>query len=317
MNMLSAAVLAGSLVLPFSPAEIERIGSHGPWPPPSPVGRPALVALGERLFASPSLSGTGGVACASCHAPWRRFTDGRALAFGLQTGERNTPTLLNVAQQHRFGWDGASDSLWKQSLRPLHDTREMRSSAAHVAGVVRADADLQAMYRAAFEADPPVDAEQLLTELAKALAAYQQTLTSERTPFDAFRDALVSGDRGSAATYPPAAQRGLRLFVGKAACATCHAGPLFSDGRLHRTRLGGDRAWRTPGLRDVAATGPYMHDGSVPRLCDTSRPHAGRVPAARLTRAEQADLLAFLKTLGEAEPPFADPASLRCRPLQR
>jgi cytochrome c peroxidase len=226
-------------------------------------GHPSAVALGERLFASPSLSGTGSVACASCHARWRRFTDGRALAFGLQTGERNTPTVLNVARQRRFGWDGASDALWVQSLRPLRDAREMRSSAAHVAG--------------------------------------------------AFRDALVARDRVAAGAYPLPAQRGLRLFIGKAACATCHAGPLFSDGRLHRTQLGGDRAWRTPGLREVAATGPYMHDARMVNLCDALRPHAGGATAVSLTRAERSDLLAFLKTLGDAEAPFADAQNLRCQ----
>jgi cytochrome c peroxidase len=191
----------------------------------------------------------------------------------------------------------------------------MRSSAAHVAGVVRGHADLAAQYEATFGVAPSTRADDaLLLDVAMALAAFQETLTSPRAPFDDLRDALAAG--AADAPYPADARRGLRLFVGKARCAVCHAGPLFSDGELHASRIAGakrsGRPVRTPSLRDVAATGPYMHDGSVARLCDAVRWHAGPRPAT-LTPAERRDLVTFLRTLGsEPEPPFVDAAAWRC-----
>ena len=100
---------------------------------------PRPSALGEALFHSTRLSTVGGLRCASCHAPWRHFTDGRARALGAEDGARNTPSLLNVRLQHWFGWDGGNDSLWSQSIRPMLDAREMRADAAHVARALRDD----------------------------------------------------------------------------------------------------------------------------------------------------------------------------------
>jgi cytochrome c peroxidase len=317
----SAAAAGGA----FDAAERARIEAHGPWPPAAradPSNRvsqnPHAAALGRRLFSNPSLSGAGTHSCASCHSTWRHFTDGKPRGVGAATAERNTQGLFNVAQQRWFGWDGGHATLWAQSLRPLLDPREMRSSAARVASVVRADDDLAAMYRQAFGAPLPVADDALLVDVGMALAAFQETLVSGRTPFDAYRDAL-SGVEASAVDYPDAAQSGLKLFVGKAGCATCHSGPLFSDGELHRTRVAssaregrGPLFIRTPGLRDVGATGPYMHDGSVASLCDAIRWHAGPRQVV-LTRAERSSLLAFLRTLGsEAEPVFADARTWQC-----
>ena len=305
---------------------------------------PRPIALGEALFHSTRLSTVGGLRCASCHAPWRRFTDGRARALGAEDGARNTPTLLNVRLQHWFGWDGGNDSLWAQSIRPMLDAREMRADAAHVARALRDDETLRPLYAQAFGHAPPADDETALVDAGKALAAYQETLASERTPFDAFRDALVRGDGAAAERYPVAAQRGLRLFIGRGQCVACHSGPNFSDGEFHRSRIAsklhdGARtaaarsawrscgpvrmsaaaasttrplprarpasqpaeagAFRTPGLREVGATAPYMHDGSIANLCDALQPHAtldGR-PVPALTLAERRDLVAFLRTL--------------------
>src|SRR5438874_10042745 len=176
-----------------------RIVTHGPWPPPARhdstnrvSGRREAIALGERLFFEPRLSGTGSVLCATCHVPFRAFQDARARAFGLAETERNTPTLLNVAFYRRYGWDGARDSLWSQSIRPLLEPREMRSSAAHVAALVRKR--FAPDYASAFGAPPPADDEAVLADVGKALAAYQETLITGRTPFDDFRDALERRD---------------------------------------------------------------------------------------------------------------------------
>jgi cytochrome c peroxidase len=273
--------------------ERAKVLQHGPWPPPlvrdagNPVsGNPAAIALGERLFFEPRLSGNGAVLCATCHVPFRRFQDGRARAVGLAETERNTPTLLDVRFQRRFGWDGREARLWAQSVRPLLEPREMNASAGHVAAVVRQ------LYAADFEKvfghPPGADDERLLSEAGKALAAFQETLVSPRTPFDAYRDTLEPEPGGGLSSYPPAARRGLRLFVGALACSRCHAGPLFTSGATVDGR-------RVPGLRGVAATAPYMHDGRLATLHDAVRNH----PAAtkRPTRAQIGDLVAFLHTL--------------------
>ena len=130
-----------------------------------------------------------------------------------------------------FGWGGGGDSLWGQTLRPLLDADEMGSSAAHVKEHITSNADLARAYRAAFGREASsVGAEAALVDAAKALAAYQETIVSGRTAFDAFRDALQVGDRAAAHRYPVAALRGLAVFTGSGGCSTCHAGPAFTDG---------------------------------------------------------------------------------------
>ena len=306
-----------------------RMLTLGPWPPAAPAAddaRRAAIALGEQLFFSPRLGEGAGVRCASCHEPWRRYTDGRPRALGLAEGQRNTPTLLDVAQHRRFGWDGARDDLANQALRPLADPREMPAGAAHVAALLRGDGGFATRYAAAFGAPPGVDDEAVLRDAGRALAAYVATLTSARTPFDAWRDASAA----DAAARPPspAAARGLALFTGRGGCIACHAGPTFSDDGFHVSLIrstGPDgrpddgqaafapNAFRTPGLRDVAATAPYMHDGSVASLCDALRPHAAGQPAG-LGIDDRRDLVAFLETLQSGPPPAVDAAGHDCTP---
>ncbi len=309
-------------------AERAAILALGPWPLPASTdpdnpasGRPAGIALGEALFHSPRLSPTG-LRCASCHEPWRHFADGRTVAQGVAPGSRNTPSLLDAARHRHYGWDGARASLWRQCLRPLEDAREMPASAARVAALVRGDALLAARHAAVFGGVDNDDA-RVLREVGLALAAYVETLATPRASFDDWRDALASAPQaaGPAASdaFPAAARRGLRLFVGRAGCAGCHAGPTLGDDALHASRVhaGGaagvaqagrddapaDRV-RTPGLRDVAATAPYFHDGSAARLCDAVQPHAADPGAAPtpLTAGERRDLVAFLRTLSADAP---------------
>jgi cytochrome c peroxidase len=356
----SARDATGDAPLPLTPAERAGALALGPWPPPAIVAAaaaagamPARVAFGERLFHSARLAGPGGVRCASCHEPFRRFTDGRARARGRADGARNTPTLLNVAGHRVFGWDGARDRLDDQSLRPMRDPAEMAATPARVAALVRGDPDLRAAYGAAFAAAPPADDDTVFADVGRALAAYEATLASPRAPFDAWRDALAAG-RDEAAALDPAARRGLRLFVGRGGCSTCHAGPMLGDDALrvstvHSLRPDGSpdaghagapaNMFRTPSLREAAATAPYMHDGSVARLCDAARPHAlagagagtdshsrmgtgtgsssgvgaavERAGAATLTAAERDDIAAFLRTLGPRAGSGADEAPAR------
>ena len=236
---LATLVSAADEVTEFTAAELGRIAAHGPWPLPwagdpsnRVAGNAAAIRLGRDLFFEPRLSANQRVACATCHQPERGFQDGRAVARGLVDGVRNTPGLLNVKHQRWFGWDGAHDSLWSASLRPVLDAREMGGSAARAARVLRDKAALDCHYRLAFGKPPHASDPELLVNIAKAIAAWQETLVSPPSAFDKFRDALARKDTQAIEAYPAAAKRGMRLFLGRGQCATCHAGPLFSNGEF-------------------------------------------------------------------------------------
>jgi cytochrome c peroxidase len=349
----------------FTEAEARAIASHGPWPPafrPDPSnrasGNPDAIELGERLFFERRLSANGEVSCSRCHLPERNWTDGEARARGLALTDRNTPSITNVRLARWFGWDGAHDSLWSQGIRPILDAKEMGASAAHVATLVRGDADFACRYRKAFGA-PPADDERVLVDVAKALAAFQETVASARTPFDEFRDALAQGDAAGIARYPEAAKRGLALFIGKGSCNVCHAGPAFSNGEFHDTGIpffiepgrvdpgrhegirkllasrfnllgpySDDAAratatgtrhvalehrnfgeFKTPTLRNLALTAPYMHNGRLATLRDVVQHYSTVSPdrlhsdgeailkPLRLSEQEARDLVAFLESL--------------------
>jgi cytochrome c peroxidase len=350
----------------FTSDEIARIVAFGPWPPPATrdpsnrvSGEPYAIDLGRKLFFDPRFSPNGYVACVACHQPDRAFTDTLARAHALAPVDRNAQTLANLRQQHWYGWGGTSDSLWMATLRPILDPRELGSSPQVVAHGMRTGDGMACRYELAFKRPVPADDEAVLVDVAKALAAFQETLTTGRTPFDDFRDALARGDEPAQARYPHAAKRGLRLFVGRGNCFVCHSGPNFSNGEFHdngvpffirpgvvdpgrydgirnvRTspfnllgRYNDDRSrvtaqttrhvqlehrnwgeFRTPSLRNVAVTAPYMHDGRFPTLrdvlrhyseLDEDRLHADGERILRrlnLTPGEMSDLLAFLETL--------------------
>lgn len=228
-----------TLAAQFTQPEVARILQHGPWPAPLQrdpsnrvSGQPEAIALGKTLFFDQRLSGNGKSSCASCHLPELHFTDGKVRGLGFVELDRNTPGLLNVRLNRWFGWDGAADSLWAQSLRPIVDKREMAASTTHVGALLRGDAQLADGYRKAFGVPPSDDDDAVTANSGKALAAFQETLATGRTPFDDFRDALERGDSGSAMRYPAAAQRGLKIFVGKGNCSVCHFGPNFTNGEF-------------------------------------------------------------------------------------
>ena len=242
LALMLAATAAGASaqsLLDWTDEEVRSIGRHGPWPPP-PVrdpsnrvsGTSAGILLGEHLFNEPRLSGDGRMSCAACHQAGRDWSDGLAKAQGAVELDRRTPSLWNVGYGHWFGWDGAGDSLWAQSIRPLLDPREMNGGTERVGALLRNDRVFACGYEKAFGRNPDNDDERLLVDAAKALAAFQATFVSPRTPFDDFRDALLAGDRDGAARYPLSAQRGLRLFIGAANCNACHFGPRFTNGEF-------------------------------------------------------------------------------------
>ncbi|MBS4048914.1 MAG: hypothetical protein KG075_21395 [Alphaproteobacteria bacterium] len=256
----------------FDATQTRRILGHGAWPPAQMQTQTAdrtnrysgnvdAIRLGAMLFGEPRLSGNGALSCQTCHRPEHGWSEPKARSEGLQRQDRNAPGLLNVRLQRWFGWDGANDSLWAAGIRPIVKDTEMGGSAAATAKLLREDAPLACLARRVEPAYAAMDDEAALVLAAKALAAFQETLSSPRTAFDEFRDALAANDRAGMARYPEAAQRGLALFTGRGQCGACHTGANFSNGEFHDTGLvfflnDPDRKPGTPRRVD-----PGRHDG--------------------------------------------------------
>lgn len=329
------AGVAAETPAPFTESEIRAILAHGPWPVPI-VGDPRnrvsgkreAIEFGERLFFERRLSASGKFSCGTCHVPERNWTDNQTRGSAIAEVDRNTPTLMNARLGRRFGWDGATDSLWTQSMRPMLDARELGASPRHVAEVVRRDEQLECRYRKAFGAAPPAtDDEAVLADVAKALAAFQETLESPPTPFDQFRNALARGERITPLVYSEAAQRGLRIFIGKGTCSSCHSGPNFSDGGLHdngfsayartgRPDTGSNGTFKVPTLRHLLLTAPYGHHGEIGTLGDAVKHYSERgsseLKPLKLTAGEQSDLVVFLESLSTFGNPWRPEDTGRC-----
>ncbi|HSC26309.1 MAG TPA: cytochrome c peroxidase, partial [Vicinamibacterales bacterium] len=276
------------------------------------------VELGRVLFGDPLLSRDRSLACAGCHDPKRAFTDGRPRSVGVfdRLGGRNVPTLVNRAYGRFFFWDGRTTTLEAQVLRPIEDSREMDLTAREAVDRLRAQPRYVAAFHDAFGREPTID------DLARAVASYVRTILSGGAPFDRYA-------RGEADALSPAARAGLQLFRGKANCVSCHPQPSFTDERFHNTGVAwrdgalrdvgreavtGNRedrgAFKTPTLREVARTAPYMHDGSVETLEDVIEfyDRGGNVNPYRdprlsrldLSAEEKRQLLAFLRSLSGA-----------------
>lgn len=289
-------------------------------PPRVPEDNPMSadkVELGHRLFMDKRLSVDGTRSCYSCHQNELGNADGRAKALGPGNKDlpRNTPTIWNVGLSATLYWDGRSDSLEAQALAALKGGNmalgdAVEAKAAEIGALPEYAASFAKIFGLA------KDAKVTGMHVVQALSAYERTLLCGDTAHD--------ND-----TADEAAKRGWALFAGPAGCITCHAGDNFSDGLYHRTGIGaGDPAaagidlgrgkptgkpednflFRTPTLRNVARTAPYFHDGSVATLEEAVRimasggiTTAGPVDAnlvdRKLTPEQQADLVAFLKSL--------------------
>lgn len=239
LGLTSELAAADPALLAFSAQELQRIQRHGPWPPGPPTdagnalsGNAQAIALGQLLFSDKRLSVGSAMSCATCHIPEKAFSDGRARGLGREPLDRNTPSIWNAGHERWYGWDGAADSIWSQSIRALSSTQEMNTNAAHIAKVIQGDDDLACRWQQLFGQAVADDPQNTLVHAAKALGAFNASLVSAPTPFDEFRVALAQGDTAGAARYPPDAQRGLRIFVGRGQCHLCHTGPLFSNGEF-------------------------------------------------------------------------------------
>ncbi len=266
---------------------------------PEPAGNrstPARVALGKALFHDPNLSADRTMSCASCHQPDRAFTDGTPTARGKdgRALTHNTPGLHNIGLATNLFWDGSSPSLEDQALRPIFNPQEMALAPADLMPRIEAQPRYAALFASAFPGEAPGP-----SAIARALAAYQRTIVSGEAPVDRW----LAGDR---AALTPEAARGFALFTGRARCATCHAGWAFSDWKRHdigRADTPNPRV-RTPSLREVGRTAPYMHDGRIPTLAavvdhysDGAVQRRGAAPTVALSAAEKAELVAFLRSL--------------------
>ena len=309
-----------------------------PIPPDNPPTE-ETIALGRRLYYDPGLSVDGTVSCATCHAPNLGFRDGKALSNGVggQLGTRRAPTVVNAAYNTLQFWDGRSPSLEKQAEGPMANPVEMGHTLEGVVKFVQSDPTYRQLFRKAW------GAEQITIDLVtKSIASFERTVVIGNSPFDRF---YYGGDREA---LSPAAQRGLKLFLDpkKGNCSVCHVigkeYALFTDNKFHNIGVGADKwgnfpdagryaqtkiasdlgAFKTPTLRNIAETAPYMHDGSQATLKDvvdhyvgggTSNPHLDKEIHALdfLTFDERADLKAFLESLtGTLPPNVGSPADL-------
>jgi len=287
---------------------------------PSPPGNPSTsekVALGELLFRDTRLSGAGTRACASCHQPEHAFTDRKSTAEALDGHalRRNTPTLYGLAWGKLFYWDGRAPSLEAQARFPMLHPDEMAGDFALMAGRLSGDSDMAGRFKAAFPSDPAITE----TSILQAIGAYVRSLVPPATRFDKW----VEGD-DTALTADE--KKGFSIFAGKAGCVACHGGWRFTDDRFHDIGLPdadpgrgaieggvpGLAAFKTPTLRELTKTAPYMHNGAL-RSLDAVLDHyaGGRVErpslAANMVRdlkldpAERRALVAFLQTLSASQ----------------
>lgn len=305
-------------------------------PPPIPADNPLTVAkveLGGQLFFDPRLSADDTVSCATCHNPVMGFTDGRPTSMGVkgQVGGRSAPTFINLAYApNGVFWDGRAKSLEDQAKGPIANPIEMANTHEAVVARLNRISGYRDQFQAVFgSADITID------NVAKAIAAFERTAISGNSPWDRFL-------KGDATALSEPAKRGWTLFQNKANCIRCHAGFNLTDNGYHNLGVGFDKPnpdpgryavtnaeedkgrFKTPTLREITYTAPYMHDGSARTLEEvidfynrggTKNPQLDpEVKPLNLTAQEKADLVAFLKSLNgegwQAKAPIALPAEL-------
>lgn len=273
------------------------------------------VELGRRIFFDPILSRDYSISCATCHDPRRSFSDGLPVAVGIKgrEGERNVPALLNRAWGESFSWDGRAASLEDQVLMPIENPSEFDMTIEEVLQRLRNHADYPDLFKSAFEYEVTQE------DLGRAIASYVRTIFSGDSLIDRYM-------RGDYDVMSVEALAGLSLFRGKANCTSCHIGPTFSDEQFHNTGVAfkngglvdegrfavtGEEehrgAFKTPSLRHVGKTAPYMHDGSLKTLEEVvalydrggdHNPHLDEeLRPLHLTVGERQALVTFLFTL--------------------
>lgn len=269
---------------------------------------PEKISLGKQLYFDGRLSADNKVSCASCHDPAKGFSNGDKFATGVENkvGGRSSPTVINTAYQTFQFWDGRAKTLEEQALGPIQNPIEMNLPLDAAVAKLNAIEGYKKQFQQVFGTDVTSDG------IAKAIAAYERTVLSGDAPYDKFK----AGDK-TALSEP--AQRGMKLFFGAAHCSACHSGYNFTDNAFHNigvpgkdvgreaiSKALGDRgAFKTPTLREIARTAPYMHDGSLKTLEEVVAHYAkGGTPheqldeeiyPLKLTPEQVADLVTFMK----------------------
>jgi cytochrome c peroxidase len=281
-----------------------------------------LIALGKILFFDPRLSGSGKIACVTCHQPELSWTDGKERSLGHegQMNKRNSPSLQNVWFYKKLFWDGRARDLEDQAFAPINSESEMHNDMRELPGNLRKVKAYAALFDSAF-GDPGIDPDRI----ASALATFQRTIVSQQNRFDKF----LAGDTKALTNSE---LKGLHLFRTKARCINCHNGPLFSDNQFHNngfsmgdpglysvTHKDEDRGkMKTPSLRDVAYTGPWMQMGhfeSLERVINwythakfSYAPGADQLlKPLNLNEREKKDLVTFLKAISAPPVKFIKP----------
>jgi len=315
-------ILAGALALPaFS------ICGWGQAPPKVPLGLPTFtwpkdnpysavkVDLGRTLFFDRRLSADESVSCASCHDPRNAYTDGNAVSTGIksQKGGRSAPTVINRAYSLAQFWDGRAGTLEAQAIGPIANPIEMGMTHDAAVDRLRGIAGYRAMFAKAFGSE-----EITIDRVAKAIASFERTVMSGNAPYDRYK----AGDKKA---MTPAQVRGMDVFFNKAKCDQCHEGSNFTLNAYSNLGVGSDkpdpdvgrfavtkdpRDWgvfKTPTLREIEHTAPYMHDGSLKTLEEVvdlydkgGIPNRNLDPNLRklhLSDGEKKDLVEFLRAL--------------------
>ena len=298
-------------------------------PLPIPADNPITaekVELGKQLYFDPRLSCDDTTSCASCHDPKKGWSNGDAVATGVrgQKGGRSAPTVINAAYHNLQFWDGRANQLEGQALGPIQNPIEMDHKLEDCVKKLNAIEGYRVQFQKVFGG--PVTPE----NVAKAIAAFERTILSGDAPFDRFK----AGDQTA---LSEAAQRGFKVFFNKAHCSACHTGHNFSDAAFHNIGIGmesekpdlgryeiskleGDKgAFKTPTLREIARTAPYMHDGRFKTLEEVVEYYdKGGHPnpqldeemhQLKLSPQDKADLVIFLKEglSSESYPDIAPP----------
>ncbi len=292
--------------------------------PPSPLATKLdslkdMIQLGKFLFFDTRLSSSGKIACATCHQPELSWTDGKERSFGHDSArtKRNSPTIQNSWFYEKLFWDGRAKNLQDQAFAPINSETEMHSDMPGVMNRIRKSKNYPLLFKKAF-GDDDIDPDRM----TEAIAVFEKTIVSRKSRFDEF----LEGNKNALSNNEI---RGLHLFRTKARCINCHNGPLFSDNGFHNSGFSGtdeglykvthkeeDKGkFKTPSLRDVMYTGPWMHDGSERSMAIiigmySKGPIADNerlIKPLGLNARETKDLLSFLKAISAPPLEFIKP----------
>jgi len=284
------------------------------WPADNPYSK-EKVELGRLLYFDKRLSADGSLACADCHHPKFAFADGNPVSTGIkgQKGGRSAPTVFNRAYSLAQFWDGRAATLEEQAKGPMANPIEMGNTHEALVSKLRDIPGYKTRFKAVFGSDT-ID----IDHVAKAIATFERTVLSGNSPYDQYK----AGKKNALTAQQV---RGMQIFFGKGRCDACHEGINFTTNAYHNLGIGTDKpkpdegrfivtkneadwgAFKTPTLREVALTAPYMHDGSFKTLEEVVDFYdKGGIPnknldksirKLNLTADEKKDLIAFLRSL--------------------